>query len=307
VRHHGQFAAREDAVQEALLAAALQWPADGVPESPRGWLVTVASRRLIDELRRDRARRRREEAIAEPELPRGQAEAESALPGHDDTLALLFLCCHESLSAPSQIALTLRAGRSPPVPPRPSGEQHLLGEPRRALDLEHSSFGPDPAGGREAVQGPVGGEHAMAGHDDRIRVLSERRADCASRAGRADRPRDLAVGGGLTGSDRTRGGVYAAAEIVQWALIERDVAEITSLPVEQRHDGPGCVANGARHADAVDVALARQRPGPREQDLGEAQLAPRHSTRPERCLEYEHATVDVTAGRRRISRTGRPA
>jgi RNA polymerase sigma factor (sigma-70 family) len=109
VRRHGQFAACEDAVQEALLAAALQWPADGVPESPRGWLVTVASRRLIDELRGDQARRRREEAIAEPELPRGQAEAEPSLPGHDDTLALLFLCCHESLSAPSQIALTLRA------------------------------------------------------------------------------------------------------------------------------------------------------------------------------------------------------
>ena len=109
VRRHGQFAACEDAVQEALLAAATQWPADGVPDRPRAWLVAVASRRLIDELRADRARRRREEAIAEPELPRGQAEAESARPGHDDTPALLFLCCHESLSAPSQIALTLRA------------------------------------------------------------------------------------------------------------------------------------------------------------------------------------------------------
>jgi RNA polymerase sigma factor (sigma-70 family) len=109
VRRHGQFDACEDAVQEALLAAALQWPAGAVPENPRAWLVTVAARRLIDELRGDRARRRREEAIAETELPRALAEAEPALPGHDDTLALLFLCCHESLSAPSQIALTLRA------------------------------------------------------------------------------------------------------------------------------------------------------------------------------------------------------
>jgi RNA polymerase sigma factor (sigma-70 family) len=108
VRRHGRFDACEDAVQEALLAAALQWPAGDVPENPRAWLVTVASRRLIDEQRGDLARRRREEVTAEPEAPRGGIE-----PGrersHDDTLALLFLCCHESLTAPSQIALTLRA------------------------------------------------------------------------------------------------------------------------------------------------------------------------------------------------------
>jgi RNA polymerase sigma factor (sigma-70 family) len=108
VRRHGHFDACEDAVQEALLAASLQWPSDGVPANPRAWLVTVASRRLIDDLRGDLARRRREGLVAEPEAPRSGAEPELERT-HDDTLALLFLCCHESLTAPSQIALTLRA------------------------------------------------------------------------------------------------------------------------------------------------------------------------------------------------------
>jgi RNA polymerase sigma factor (sigma-70 family) len=104
VRRHGQFDACEDAVQEALLAAALQWPSDGVPESPLGWLVTVAERRLTDEWRSDSARRRREDADAVLDVT-GRAPAAN----HDDTLTLLFLCCHPSLSAPSQLALTLRA------------------------------------------------------------------------------------------------------------------------------------------------------------------------------------------------------
>ena len=104
VRRHGLFDACEDAVQEALLAAALQWPRDGVPGSPLGWIVTVAERRLTDEWRGDSARRRREEADAVLDVT-GPAPA----PNHDDTLTLLFLCCHPSLSAPSQLALTLRA------------------------------------------------------------------------------------------------------------------------------------------------------------------------------------------------------
>jgi RNA polymerase sigma factor (sigma-70 family) len=103
-RGWGQFDACEDAVQEALLAAALQWPKDGTPDNPRSWLLTVASRRLTDQLRSAAARRQREETAAalEPAVP-GEVSA------HDDTLTLLFLCCHPSLSAPSQLALTLRA------------------------------------------------------------------------------------------------------------------------------------------------------------------------------------------------------
>jgi RNA polymerase sigma factor (sigma-70 family) len=102
VRRHGQFEGCEDAVQEAVLAAAVQWPADGVPASPRGWLMTVASRRLIDQLRSDHARREREQATAAEPPPED-------VPDTDDTLVLLFLCCHPTLTAASQTALTLRA------------------------------------------------------------------------------------------------------------------------------------------------------------------------------------------------------
>ena len=102
VRRYGRFDACEDAVQEALLDAALQWPRDGVPANPRGWLLTAAHRRLIDELRSGSARRRREEGLAR-EPPPGEAADE------DDTLELLFMCCHESLTPASQVALTLRA------------------------------------------------------------------------------------------------------------------------------------------------------------------------------------------------------
>jgi RNA polymerase sigma factor (sigma-70 family) len=102
VRRHGRFDACEDAVQEALLAAALQWPDEGVPENPYGWLITVASRRLLDELRAESSRARREETVY-------QQDVESDVPGHDDTLTLLFLCCHPDLSGSSQVALTLRA------------------------------------------------------------------------------------------------------------------------------------------------------------------------------------------------------
>lgn len=107
-RRYGVFDACEDAVQEALLAAAVQWPEEGVPSSPRAWLITVASRRLVDLTRSEEARRRREELVAamDPlEIP-GPDDRPS---DDDDTLTLLFLCCHPELSASSQIALTLRA------------------------------------------------------------------------------------------------------------------------------------------------------------------------------------------------------
>src|SRR5215467_1599995 len=110
VRRHGQFDACEDAVQEALLAAALCWPAEGVPDRPRSWLLTVAGRALVDAWRADSARRRREATAAL--VPAGQASAadDSAcvdrldLGGtdRDDTLGLLFLCCHPALSPRSQ-------------------------------------------------------------------------------------------------------------------------------------------------------------------------------------------------------------
>ncbi|RZU73004.1 RNA polymerase sigma factor (sigma-70 family) [Micromonospora kangleipakensis] len=111
VRRHGQFYACEDAVQESLLAAAVQWPAQGLPEHPRSWLVTVATRRLTDEWRSERARRDREVAVAlrEPGYAAVAPPADEESPTGDDTLKLLFLCCHPALTVPAQVALTLRA------------------------------------------------------------------------------------------------------------------------------------------------------------------------------------------------------
>jgi RNA polymerase sigma factor (sigma-70 family) len=102
VRRYGDFDACEDAVQEALLAASLQWPGEGVPDNPRGWLITVASRRRIEVLRNEAARTRREETVASWTPPE-PASAE------DDSLTLLMLCCHPALTPQSQVALTLRA------------------------------------------------------------------------------------------------------------------------------------------------------------------------------------------------------
>jgi RNA polymerase sigma factor (sigma-70 family) len=112
VRRYADFAAAEDAVQEALLAASVQWPREGLPESPRGWLIHVASRRMTDRIRQDSARRRRE-AVAVAQAERQEQPAPDATlegeAGADDALVLLFMCCHSALTAPSAIALTLRA------------------------------------------------------------------------------------------------------------------------------------------------------------------------------------------------------
>ena len=111
-RRHADFSAAEDAVQEALIAAATQWPAQGIPKNPRGWLYHVALRRLTDHVRSEIARQRREEAVASEVwaewafVPPPTAEVDV---NEDDTLALLFMCCHPSLTTPSAIALTLRA------------------------------------------------------------------------------------------------------------------------------------------------------------------------------------------------------
>ena len=109
VRRFSDFAAAEDAVQEALIAASLQWPRDGVPDSPRAWLIQVASRRMTDYLRSEVARHRREAAAAmETDRLAWAAGVESDVE-QDDTLILLFMCCHPVLSPSSAIALTLRA------------------------------------------------------------------------------------------------------------------------------------------------------------------------------------------------------
>jgi RNA polymerase sigma factor (sigma-70 family) len=107
MRRHGALDTCEDAVQEALIAAATQWPEEGTPDNPYGWLLTVATRRLVDWVRSDSARRRREDTDA-LQAPLAAPPADEPDTG-DDSLTLLFLCCHPALSPPSQIALTLRA------------------------------------------------------------------------------------------------------------------------------------------------------------------------------------------------------
>ena len=109
VRRYGHFDTAEDAVQEALLAAATQWPSE-LPQYPLGWLIAVASRRLTDLLRNEQARRRREDTVAQRTLPEQWLAPAADRPASDsdDTLILLFMCCHPSLSPASQIALTLR-------------------------------------------------------------------------------------------------------------------------------------------------------------------------------------------------------
>jgi len=112
IRRFHDFAAAEDAVQEALIAAVMKWPQEGVPENPRGWLIQVASRRMLDDLRSNIARRRREETVAqeaETLAPAPERDLEPYTMDPDDTLILLFMCCHPALTTSSAIALTLRA------------------------------------------------------------------------------------------------------------------------------------------------------------------------------------------------------
>jgi RNA polymerase sigma factor (sigma-70 family) len=104
VRRYGNFADAEDAVQEALLAAAASWPTSGTPTNPRAWLIRVASRRMAEQFRRDEARRRRELVAAS-----WSRAGPDGTPGQDDTLVLMFMCCHPSLTPGAAIPLTLRA------------------------------------------------------------------------------------------------------------------------------------------------------------------------------------------------------
>jgi RNA polymerase sigma factor (sigma-70 family) len=109
VRRFHDFAAAEDAVQEALIAAATQWPREGVPDNPRGWLIQVAGRRMMDYMRSEEARRRREAEVALKTAQLAPATDIEPEANKDDALTLFFMCCHPSLTASSAIALTLRA------------------------------------------------------------------------------------------------------------------------------------------------------------------------------------------------------
>jgi len=163
VRRYGHFDLAEDAVQEALIAAAERWPDRGLPGHPKGWLITVASRRLTDQLRSEESRRRREETAvaAEPGPPAIAAPADEPAGDRDDTLALLFLCCHSELSPPSQLALTLRAvgglttaeiARAFLVPEATMAQR--ISRAKQRIAASGASFAPPPAdelAGRPAV------------------------------------------------------------------------------------------------------------------------------------------------------------
>ncbi|MEV7510982.1 sigma-70 family RNA polymerase sigma factor [Streptomyces sp. NPDC089922] len=164
VRRYGHFDEAEDAVQEALLAAARQWPGEGRPGNPRGWLIRVASRRLTDRLRSEEARRRREETAAAL-TPRDAFVApppgEGRAPAADDTLALLFLCCRAELPAAGRIALTLRAvgglttaeiARALLVPEATMAQR--ISRAKRRLKDSPTPFGAQPPTGDDGGSGP---------------------------------------------------------------------------------------------------------------------------------------------------------
>ena len=158
VRQHGRFDAAEDAVQEALLAAAAQWPRDGRPDDPRAWLITVASRRLVDRLRSDSARARRELAAASTLT----TDSPPLIADRDDTLTLLMLCCHPVLSPSSQVALTLRAVAG--LTTAQIAHAYLVPETTMAQRISRAKQAIRQAGARFAS--PEGAES-----DDRIRAV----------------------------------------------------------------------------------------------------------------------------------------
>jgi RNA polymerase sigma factor (sigma-70 family) len=175
-RHPRDFDACEDAVQEALLAGAQQWPAEGVPDDPRAWLLAVAGRRLVDGWRSESARRAREEAeaVAAAPLVGGSGVGEGAGgPGlglglgpsgdadpEDDSLALLVLCCHAALSPPSQIALTLRAVGG--LTTTEIASAFLVPEATMAQRISRAKATIRTAGGRFTMPSPGSDEHAAA-------------------------------------------------------------------------------------------------------------------------------------------------
>ncbi|MFC0435496.1 RNA polymerase sigma factor [Kutzneria buriramensis] len=150
VRRNGSFDTCEDAVQEALLAAAQQWPEEGIPSNATGWLITVAQRRLTEVWRSEAARRRREEAVFASQVDDAEVSAE------DDTLTLLTLCCHPSLTRVSQVALTLRAvgglttgeiARALLVPESTVGQR--ISRAKAKIKAAGATFAPPPAEERD--------------------------------------------------------------------------------------------------------------------------------------------------------------
>ena len=162
VRRHGQFYACEDAVQEALLAAAVQWPEQGLPDHPRSWLVTVATRRLTDEWRSEHARREREVAVAvrQPAYATVAPPADEEPPDGDDTLKLLFLCCHPVLPVSGQVALTLRAVGG--LSTAEIARAHLVPEATMSQRIRRAKQRIEAAGARFTLPSPADRDERLA-------------------------------------------------------------------------------------------------------------------------------------------------
>jgi DNA-directed RNA polymerase specialized sigma24 family protein len=170
LRRYRDFGGCEDAVQEALIAAAKQWPEQGLPDNPRGWLITVATRRLTDQVRADTARRLREQLVvslipADEQIARA-ADADG-VNEHDETLDLYFLCCHPALSPASQISLTLRAvgvhdGRDRARVPRARSDDGAAPDARQADDPIRGRRVPRSHGRRSIGASAAGPQSAVS-------------------------------------------------------------------------------------------------------------------------------------------------
>ncbi|WP_019204388.1 RNA polymerase sigma factor [Tsukamurella sp. 1534] len=157
MRRYGDFAACEDAVQEALIEASLQWPSSGVPERPRGWLLRIASRRLVDSRRQDVARRAREQRAASLDAADGSFDVDPGIENHDATLDVLTLCCHPALTSESRVTLALRTilGLSTRqiaavylIPSSTAGQR--ISRAKAVLEAQHREF-PAPTDPRERL------------------------------------------------------------------------------------------------------------------------------------------------------------
>ncbi len=260
-RRTNRFDAAEDAVQEALVAAAAAWPHDGVPENPRGWLITVAARRLTDELRSEQARLRRE-GTAAAQVPPGEPETVE----EDDTLALLFFCCHPALSPASQVALTLRAvgglttaqiAAAFLVPEATMAQR--ISRAKQTIKAAGASFGPAPkekhpeqlAAGLHVLYVIFNEGYTASAGPELQRAELTREAIRLTRAIRAQRPDDGEVAG-----------LLALMLLTDARRAARTRPDGTLVPLAEQDRGLWDRAAIAEGVALVSDALARSTPGP---------------------------------------------
>jgi RNA polymerase sigma factor (sigma-70 family) len=285
VRRYGNFDSAEDAVQEALLAAAVQWPKDGVPDSPRGWLIKVAARRLTDQLRSEEARRKRE-TTAQALIPHYRYAVpgpdESELPPRaDDTLTLLVLCCHPALTPASQIALTLRAvgGLTTAeiahafLVPEPTMAQRISRAKQR-IKTSGTGFGEGSRGEESSGEGPSG-EPSADELDERLGpvlhvlylIFNEgytasagdalHRADLAREAIRLTRAVHR-----LRPADTEAAGLLALMLLTDARRPARTLPDGSLVPLADQDRGRWLRAPIEEGVELITSTLVRRRPGP---------------------------------------------